>query len=80
MSVYILAATAHRAVRSQREHDAAEGGWWCKACFKAGRGKIAAGKCEQYELAQGFLDAYRRQRSRKLTLPRPPRGGGAAAT
>lgn len=75
MSVYILPATARRAVLRQRAHDAAEGGWWCKACFKAGRGKIAAGKCEEYELAQGFIDTYRRQRSpgrRLWTAPNRP--------
>lgn len=66
MSEYILAATARRAAERQREHDVAEGGWWCKACYRAGRGRIAAGKCEEYLLAQGFIDTYRQQRGRRL--------------
>lgn len=54
----ILPATARRARRTQREHDAAEGGWWCKQCHRDGLGKIAAGKCDQYAVAEGLLVAF----------------------
>jgi len=69
MSAYILPATVKRARQRQREHDAAEGGWWCKACHREGRGKIAAGKCFVYELTESMLALYRQQQERAKASP-----------
>lgn len=88
MSTYILPATAKRARRRQREHDVAEGGWWCKQCHREGRGKIAAGKCFVYELTESVLAVYRQQQERAKrgpgvqmwALQAGPPGGLAGAT
>jgi hypothetical protein len=70
----ILPATVRRARRTQREHDLAEGGWWCKGCLRNGDGKIAAGKCQPYSLAEGLLVAFDAQRAARS---RPPARGRA---
>jgi hypothetical protein len=62
-TIYLSAAIADWAAQQQRAHDVAEGGWWCKACHRRGRGKIAAGTCETYTRAQGFIDYYRSQKA-----------------
>lgn len=71
MSIYLSAAVAEWAVKMQRAHDVAEGGWWCKACHREGLGKIAASKCGPHVRAQGFIDYYRRQQASR---PRPTAG------
>lgn len=69
-TLYVSAAVAAWAKETLRAHDAAEGGWWCKGCYRAGRGKIAAGTCEPYEEAQTITDAHRRPRpSRPRSRP-----------
>lgn len=70
---YILRRTAERAIRAQRTHDLAEGGWWCKACARDGHGRIAAGMCETYLRADEILSKFRRQQA----VSRPPARGRA---
>lgn len=71
MMVVLLPATARRARRTQREHDLQEGGWWCRACLRNGDGKVMAGKCQPYLVAEGLLVAYARQQADRR---RPARG------
>lgn len=69
--VVVLPYTVRRAKRTQREHDLQEGGWWCRRCYRNGEGRIMAGKCEPYLVAEGLLVAYAQQQA---TRTRPARG------
>lgn len=63
MTEVILPATARRARRTQCEHDAAKGHWWCRACYGRGDGQIKAGKCPDWLVAEAILVRYQAQRA-----------------
>lgn len=70
-AIYLSASIAGWAREVQRQHDAAEGGWWCKFCHRHGFGKVPAGECTPYERAQGFIKAYEEQQQRLGASPAP---------
>lgn len=70
----ILPATARRARRTQREHDAQEGTSRCKGCWAEGLGAVLAGTCRPYTVAEAILVAYDAQR---VARSRPPARGVA---
>jgi hypothetical protein len=68
-AIYLSASVAAWAKQTLRDHDLAEGGWWCKGCYREGNGKIVAGKCQPYVESQAIRDAHRRP-----SRPRPRPG------